>query len=112
MSRSYKKTPYCTDHTARTTKQKKQCANSKVRKCRDENIPTHKRAWFKRVFEQYDICDYKNYWSKTSAIQRWYKEEEEQISKNKKVEDGWYHKRYRTLENYIQNSWHKNFKRK
>lgn len=116
MSRSYKHTPIYTDGTAKSTQYTKRKANSKVRNCRDENIPTRSRAWFKRVFDQYDIHDYISYWSKRDAIlkltQDWIEEEEKQILNNKPVEEGFYHRRYCTLSNFIQHRWHKNYKRK
>ena len=55
MSRSYKKTPYCGDKKG---KSKKRFANSKVRnvlKNFKNKLPYMK---YKRVYEQYDICDY------------------------------------------------------
>lgn len=119
MSHSYKHTPICKDNT-RGRKSSKLIANSKVRCCRDEDIPTHKRAWFKRVFEQWDIYDYIGYVPKANMIkqltQDWLKEEEEQISKKLPVSAGYYHKSYHTLNNFInhfiQNYWHKFYKRK
>lgn len=59
MSRSYKKTPYCGDTKG---KDKKRLANSKVRmflKNLNHRLP---KMQYKRVYDQYDICDY--YWMK------------------------------------------------
>lgn len=58
MSKSYKKTPYCTDHRARTTKKMKRCANKTVRQF-TEVIP--RGTSYKKLFCSYDICDYKFY---------------------------------------------------
>lgn len=116
MSRSYKHTPIWTDGNPKSLRAAKNFANSKVRNCRDENIPTHNRAWFKKVFESYNIHDYITYESKCNAIfrltQQWKEEEEDQVSKQQPIEQGYYHKQYCTLNNFIQNHWQKFFKRK
>ena len=65
MSRSYKK------HTRvkqQTSKNMKKYANKKVRKTK--NIPSG--GAYKKVFEQYDICDWNWYWSKEKAIIDYY----------------------------------------
>lgn len=80
MSRSYKKTPYCGDKKG---KDKKRCANSKVRnvlKNLNYELPHMK---YKRVYSQYDICDYwwmqswEEYWKNVLTSYKehpeWYK---------------------------------------
>lgn len=65
MSRSYKK------HTRlkqQASKNMKKYANKKVRKTK--NIPSG--GAYKKVFEQYDICDWNGYWSKEKAIIDYY----------------------------------------
>lgn len=60
MSRSYKHTPYSGDNKG---KDKKRCANSKVRMYLKDfnNEISHKN--FKHIYESYDICDF--YWMET-----------------------------------------------
>lgn len=54
MSRSYKKTPICKDHT----KGMKQLANRKVRRMM-KNPELHlPNKLYKRAFDSYDICDW------------------------------------------------------
>jgi len=67
MSRSYKKHPWCCDKPAKGIKR---CANSKVRSVlKDPNVVL-KGSDYKKVFESWDICDYKwfdtweTYWAR------------------------------------------------
>ena len=56
MSRSYKKTPYTGDTKG---KDKKHLANSKVRaRLRDHDYELADGGAFKKIYEQYEICDY------------------------------------------------------
>lgn len=55
MSRSYKKTPYVGDHKG---KDKKRCANSKVRMTLKNPEYILKHGAYKKVFCSYNICDY------------------------------------------------------
>ena len=59
MSRSYKKYPWVTDHKAGTTKNTKKLANKTVR--HRKNLPSGKA--YRKVFESWDICDYKYMWT-------------------------------------------------
>ena len=67
MSRSYKKNPFVTDK-----KTGKRFANNRVRKLAlSEDALGCKPAQYKRVYPQYDICDYCFYWSKEYSIMNW-----------------------------------------
>ena len=70
MSRSYKKSPFVTD---KYNKRKgKHFANKRVRKLDlSEDALGGKSAQYKRVYPQYDICDYCWYWTKEEAIKNW-----------------------------------------
>ncbi len=68
MSRSYKKNPYCGDNKGKI---KKRFANKTVRQWLKDNPTTIiKGNSYKKIYEQYDICDYKHllswesYWKK------------------------------------------------
>lgn len=67
MSRSYKKHPFCTDHHVKTTKEKKRFANKKIR--HTKNIPNGRA--FRKIYETYDICDWKNRWTWEEALADW-----------------------------------------
>ena len=68
MSKSYKKTPYYTDHT-RGTKYWKRLANKRVRRY---NKDLANGTAYKKVSCSYDIHDYVSYWSKEEAILNYY----------------------------------------
>ena len=84
MSRSYKKHAYSGDHKG---KEKKRIANSVVRMwLKDHPDEVIKRSNYKKLYEKYDICDYKDFafwetyclsclrWSDTDykrAYQKW-----------------------------------------
>ena len=80
MSRSYKQVPYCGDKKG---KDKKRCANSKVRMFLKDHDNELLKMQYKRVYDQYDICDYywfedwNTYWEKCQANYlehpEWYK---------------------------------------
>lgn len=55
MSRSYKKHPWVTDHHVKTSQEMKRFANKKAR---NTNLP-NKGSAYKKVFESWDICDFK-----------------------------------------------------
>lgn len=98
MSRSFKHIPYCGDNKG---KDSKRCANSKVRmflkNFDNENI---KKSNFKKLYEQYDICDFywieswKEYWDKClleySEHPEWFK-----YPPNKKAEYRKWYKAYK-----------------
>ena len=84
MSRSYKKSPYCTDGHRRSTKETKQIANRCVRRrnkritlgyltreSRYRDILTLDGMSYKKFFCSYDIHDYVTRWSKAEAIHEW-----------------------------------------
>lgn len=92
MSRSYKKHPFVKDPA---NKFMKRYANKKVR--RTPNIPNGKA--YKKVFESWDISDWRWWWDKQNAIHDYYDD------------DLWYKNEYETLEEYLI-YWEKCVKRK
>lgn len=79
MSRSYKKHPWITDHHVKTSSEMKKFANKKVRHTKD--LPNGKA--FKKVFESYNLCDFKFFQTKEEAIAEY----EETLSDVKLDED-------------------------
>lgn len=67
MSRSYKKNPYCTDGSPKTTQESKKFANKKVRNTKD--LPNG--GAYKKVFESYDIHDFIDRWTWEEAKALW-----------------------------------------
>ena len=67
MSRSYKKHPYVTDGGTPGTKNSKKFANKAVRN--HKNVPSG--GSYKKVFEPWDIRDYKWYESWPEAKKDW-----------------------------------------
>jgi hypothetical protein len=92
MSRSYKKHPFVKDPA---NKFMKRYANKKVR--RTPNIPNGKA--YKKVFESWDISDWRWWWDKQDAIFDYYDD------------NLWYKSEYETLEEYLI-YWEKCVKRK
>ena len=92
MSRSYKKHPFVKDPA---NKFMKRYANKKVR--RTPNIPNGKA--YKKVFESWDISDWRWWWDKQTAIFDYYDD------------NLWYKSEYETLEEYLI-YWEKCVKRK
>ena len=99
MSRSYRKHPICTDGSPNTTQEMKRFANKKVRKTNFEELPL-KGSGYKKVFETYDIHDWKNRTTKEEWIESYYRER-----RYYNPQDNY------TLEEWI-NEWEKEFKRK
>jgi len=97
MSRSYKKTPIVKDNFGGKTG--KRYANKKVRKTKD---CLFKGGEYKKIFESWNINDYISYYTLEEAIEDWYKEETENFPK----ERAYLHKRYKTLDRWIQ-AWEK-----
>ena len=73
MSRSYKKNPYVTDHSA-NTKSMKRIANRTVRRRLKNNEDMPARLQHKKMTESWEICDYKWRMTREEAIQ-WYNEQ-------------------------------------
>jgi hypothetical protein len=92
MSRSYKKHPFVKDPA---NKFMKRYANKKVR--RTPNIPNGKA--YKKVFESWDISDWRWWWNEQNAIDDYYDD------------NLWYKSEYETLEEYLI-YWEKCVKRK
>jgi len=104
MSRSYKKHPWVTDHHVKSTSERKKFANKKVRNT--EDLPN--RGAFKKIFQTYDICDYKFFQTKEQAIAEY-----EEILNNP---DYGYNQeileKYPTLEFWLYWNWKKYYLRK
>ena len=100
MSRSYKKHPFCTDGSPHTTQESKKFANKKVRNTNFEDLPV-KGKGYKKVYESYDIHDWKDRMTKEEWIKAYYKHRE------------WYGAPcdHYTLEEWIK-EWDKDFRRK
>lgn len=105
MSRSFKKTPYAGD---RKTPGKK-IANRKVRRLLNRNLDLAKGSSYKKLYEQWDICDFysKCTWGEYLASYRYNKE------------DGFYydvnwnwHISGKYTKEELYEEWYKSFKRK
>lgn len=66
MSRSYKKTPIIKDN-GRSKKWSKRQANKVVRKSND--IANYMQ--YKKAYDSWDVCDWKDYYPINSFIQKW-----------------------------------------
>ena len=95
MSRSYKKSPWVTDHTRRTTKESKRLANRIVRRRlkRGEDMPS--RLPHRKMTETWDICDYRWRMSEEQAIE-WYNHYSEDEASD------YFKKHYPTLEDWLE----------
>lgn len=100
MSRSYHKYHVIKDHN----KGQKQLANKKIR--RTDKLYPLKGGNYKKLYPQWDICDYCWRWTKEEAIEEWYEEEYDHWGPFT-----WRHDRYHTLENWL-SYWEKCVKRK
>ena len=100
MSRSYKRFYVVKDHN----KGQKALANRKIR--RANKLTPIKRGNYKKLYPQWEICDYCWPWTKEEAIASWYEEESEHYNNY-----AWRHKEFKTLENWL-NYWSKCVKRK
>lgn len=128
MSRSYKK-PILTDGSRGRKGHGRSMKSYASRKIRNvDDLPTRERGAYKKFFQQYDICDYKYKYSIDDATEDWEEEERtypriekyyvldrdeygKPIYKDKHcfsthieyrtVEQGYLHKKYKTLENYL-----------
>lgn len=100
MSRSYKKHPVVNDGHVRTTKEKKRCANSIVRKYNEDQ--TFNGGSYKKIFCSYDIHDYVSRQTIKDYIVKWNEEEAEIINgKWTGKEKYLLHNKYKNIENYI-----------
>ncbi len=99
MSRSYKKHPVCTDGHPHSTQESKKFANKKVRNTDFAELPL-KGKGYRKVFESYDIHDWKNRMTREEWIEAYYKG-----NRFRRPAD------YYTLEEWIK-EWDKDFKRK
>ncbi|OCT16865.1 hypothetical protein A8709_00685 [Paenibacillus pectinilyticus] len=71
MSRSYKKSPVCTDHTSPRTKWAKRQAAKAVR--RHDGFIENGRS-YRKLFCSWNICDYRFYQTKEKAVFEWEKD--------------------------------------
>lgn len=97
MSRSYKKSPVCTDGKARSTSRTKKYANKIVRRC-DEEIPNGN--FYKRLFCSYEIHDF-------ITRQTW-----EEAKENYETAEDYIKNRYLDKEDFYNKHWAKYYKRK
>ena len=105
MSRSYKKSPYVTDHKRRVSKNGKKIANHTFRQkiASDEDMPA--RPQHRKYTESYDICDYKWRMSREEAIAH-YEQRRKDSSWN-----SYFEKHFPTLESWLK-YWDKCYRRK
>ena len=97
MSRSYKKSPCCTDNGKHTTYEKRR-ANKVVRKSKEE-VPSGKA--YKRFFGSWNIRDYSFRYTEHEAREAYYREENE----------SWMRK-YRNADDFVNKFWRKWYKSK
>lgn len=100
MSRSYRRFHVVKDHS----KGQKQLANRKVR--HTYKLDQLKGGKYKKMYPQWDICDYCWIWTKEDAIASWYEEESEHYNGY-----AWRHEKFGTLEEWLK-YWDKCVKRK
>lgn len=107
MSRSYKKSPYVTDHHRKSSKINKRIANHSFRQRLnefDEDMPA--RPQHRKYTESYNICDYKFRMSREEAV-KWY----EKRIKDDSLRGDYVRRRFPTLESWL-NYWEKCYRRK
>lgn len=95
MSRSYKKNPVVKENL-RYKKDMKRQANKAVRNAEDVSSGRE----YKKVFESWNINDYKSRYTKDEAIQSWLNEETDHSKYQ------YLHTKYKTLERWL-NHWKK-----
>ena len=102
MSRSYKKHPISKDNT----KSSHECKKKASRRWRraPESVKT-KSKWNKHT-NSWDIHDYIYRYTRQDAIKAWYDEETDHEM------HPYLHKKYGTLENYLNRNWKKYYVRK
>lgn len=91
MSHSYRKDCRIKDHN----KGQKRLANKKVSKNKNKFLQL-KGGNYKKLYPQWDICDWNYRWTKEEAIAQWYEEEFEHY-----IGSDWRHERFKTLENWL-----------
>lgn len=102
MSRSYRHSDIVKQQN---TKGMKQYANRKVRRCyKNDDLPMKGKS-YKKLFQSWDICDWKWIWTKQEAIEEWNRPD------GNKYYSSYLHRRYGTLEEYLK-YWEKCTKRK
>lgn len=118
MSRSYKKTPICKDGN-----RKKSCdkawANRRFRRVSIDNetfndLYSGKSNRHKQFNESWEIADYTSRWTLEDAVRAWYDEEKPNYNDwyFRTYGEGYYHYRYKTLENYLNKCWRKWYRAK
>lgn len=101
MSRSYRKNPMVKDHN----KGQKRIANQTLRR-NNNKLESLKGGNYKKMYPQWDICDWCYVWPMQDAIDSWYEEEADHYKGW-----AWRHEQYKTLENWL-NYWEKCVRRK
>ena len=106
MSRSYKKSPYVTDHHRKVSKKDKRIANHSFRQKIDEfdeDMPA--RPQHRKYTESWNICDYKFRMTREEAI-AYYERRRKDESWN-----SYFEKHFPTLESWLK-YWDKCYRRK
>ena len=67
MSRSYKKFPWCGD----TKTVGKKLANKAVRNGKYKNYDIPDGGWYKKVYNQYNVCDYGSFETWEECLERY-----------------------------------------
>lgn len=100
MSRSYKKSPYVTDHKRKSSKINKRLANKRFRRliARTEDAPVG--STYKKYIDSWTICDYRWRMTREDAI-HWYEN----------VMESYFKERYPTLKDWLK-YWEKCYRRK
>ena len=98
MSRSYKRNPVCTDGKPHSTQESKKFANKRVRNTDFDDLP-RKGKGYKKVYESYDIHDWRNRWTEEEAKKDWERSRKRHY---------WFNKTFKEYMNY----WAKCCKRK
>lgn len=104
MSRSYKKSPYVTDHRRKSSKINKRLANKRFRRiiARTEDTPCG--SAYKKYIESWNICDYRWRMTREDAI-HWYENEMEHDASS------YFKEHYPTLKDWLK-YWEKCYRRK
>lgn len=105
MSRSYKKFPSCKD--VKSGKSGKKIANHKVRRQMKRGIDIPNGNAYQKVFNSWDIYDYRFYMTEKDVYHRWMKEKSD-------ILNGIYpwKSKYRTTLEEDKLDWFKRYKRK
>lgn len=136
MSHSYRKKPILHDGKDTSHKKNRSEANRKLRRMLKQHIEDIdypiKGNWYRKFSESWDIkADYVSRWTIEEAINQWRAEEIlypciktffvyrvngdgtfKKILREEYIEQGYYHKKYGTLEKYLYEVYYKQYKHK